>query len=628
MNGSSHHNGRGDAARSRKKVSSGNGISSSNGNDNTHNNNINNGGIYDIISDSSASRRNDRMAMRKKRVHRSRARKSSSSGKSNGLALCIIGSGIFVIYLLVCLLFFHNLDGDEEASRGMRGLVKKTKDQIGKLRHKHAMIEEQINNNNNVEEETRVDMKTLKDLAPNDINNNPAGVPIGLWPISIRDEDGKFEDITHPGVEDGSVIMSVPKFWAEDPVSIHQNKLMSRERALSIGTCITPDSTGKHTRGDKCPLNERTIFVAIASYRDWQCRDTVTSLFAAATHPERVRVGVVDQIVAGEDGSCDIPHSPCSQDPNQPICLHKNQIDVYQMEAELAIGPVFARHVGHRLYRGEYYSMQSDSHVTFTKGWDVDIIQQIESTGDEMAVLSTYLTDIVGSIDPKTGLSLRKTRPIMCNTEYEGGPQGKHLRHLSQPEGMPDIHGMPQLQPYWAAGYSFSRGHFVATVPYDLYQPMIFQGEEMSIGLRGFTIGYDFFAPERSVCFHHYAKGENAAARNKVPHFWEHSNKYAGEGVKAMKRLLGIVHMNPEVPRSEWNHAEEARYGIGGARETSKFYETIGIDVVHKTTEGHLCQFVRGKMHNMFMKVLRPDGMGIDYSKIDFKWKDPRPGQP
>ena len=116
------------------------------------------------------------------------------------------------------------------------------------------------------------------------------------------------------------------------------------------------------------------------------------------------------------------------------------------MEAELAVGPVFARHIGHRLYRGEYYSMQSDSHVTFTKGWDVDIIEQMEATGDEMAVLSTYLTDIVGSIDPQTGLSLRKTRPIMCNTEYEGGAQGKHLRHLSQPEGIPDIHGMPQLQ--------------------------------------------------------------------------------------------------------------------------------------------------------------------------------------
>lgn len=171
------------------------------------------------------------------------------------------------------------------------------------------------------------------------------------------------------------------------------------------------------------------------------------SAFSAAAHPERIRVGVVDQIVVGEDGSCDVPHSPCSEDPNQPLCLYKNQIDVYQMEAALAVGPVFARHIGHRLYRGEYYYTQSDAHVTFTKGWDVDIISQMEATGDEMAVLSTYLTDIVGSIDPKSGLSLRKTRPIMCNTEYEGGgSEAKHLRHLSQPEGRPEVHGMPQLQ--------------------------------------------------------------------------------------------------------------------------------------------------------------------------------------
>ena len=146
---------------------------------------------------------------------------------------------------------------------------------------------------------------------------------------------------------------------------------------------------------------------------------------------------------------------------------------------------------------------------------------------------------IVFSLRLNTHNNLRSTG----NTEYEGGPQGKHLRHLSQPEGIPDIRGMPQLQPYWAAGYSFSRGHFIATVPYDMYQPMIFQGEEMSIGLRGFTIGYDYFAPERSVCFHSYAKGSNEDKRNKVPHFWEHAQSFKGTGVKAMKRLLGIVNM-------------------------------------------------------------------------------------
>ena len=76
-------------------------------------------------------------------------------------------------------------------------------------------------------------------------------------------------------------------------------------------------------------------------------------------------------------------------------------------------------------------------------------------------------------------------------------------------------------------------------------QPMIFQGEEMSIGLRGFTIGYDFFAPERSVCFHHYAKLN--PERNRVPHYWENANTFKGKGIGAMKRLLGIVNMNPEV---------------------------------------------------------------------------------
>jgi len=31
------------------------------------------------------------------------------------------------------------------------------------------------------------------------------------------------------------------------------------------------------------------------------------------------------------------------------------------------------------------------------------------------------------------------------------------------------------LQPFWAAGFSFSRGHFVLRVPYDPYMPMLFQ---------------------------------------------------------------------------------------------------------------------------------------------------------
>jgi [Skp1-protein]-hydroxyproline N-acetylglucosaminyltransferase len=120
--------------------------------------------------------------------------------------------------------------------------------------------------------------------------------------------------------------------------------------------------------------------------------------------------GVVDQIIEGEDVRCDEPIEPCDKNPEQALCKYKNQVDVYVMDAPLSIGPVFARHIGYRMYRGEYYATQSDAHVTFTTNWDIDIISQLESTHDEMAVLSTYLTDVQGSIDEKTGKSLRNTR--------------------------------------------------------------------------------------------------------------------------------------------------------------------------------------------------------------------------
>ena len=96
-------------------------------------------------------------------------------------------------------------------------------------------------------------------------------------------------------------------------------------------------------------------------------------------------------------------------------------------------------------------------------------------------------------------------------------------------------------------------------------------------------------------------------------------------GIKAMSRLLGIVRMNPEVDPSRWDHTEEERYGLGAVRTPEQFYETFGIDVVKKTTEDHMCLFVdsNGRRHKEFTPFLKPDGMGIDYSYIHFKWRDP-----
>ncbi len=103
-----------------------------------------------------------------------------------------------------------------------------------------------------------------------------------------------------------------------------------------------------------------------------------------------------------------------------------------------------------------------------------------------MAILSTYLSGVEDHIDLQTGRRISKSRPIMCSSDYEGVGDAKHLRHGQQPEGVPMIHE-PVLDPFWAAGFSFGRGHFVVNVPYDQHLPWIFQGEEISLGLRGFS---------------------------------------------------------------------------------------------------------------------------------------------
>ena len=55
------------------------------------------------------------------------------------------------------------------------------------------------------------------------------------------------------------------------------------------------------------------------------------------------------------------------------------------------------------------------------------------------------------------------------------------LRHGSAIEVFPMFGNSPILQPFWAAGFAFSRGHFIMNVPYDCCLPMMFQGEEIDI---------------------------------------------------------------------------------------------------------------------------------------------------
>ena len=66
----------------------------------------------------------------------------------------------------------------------------------------------------------------------------------------------------------------------------------------------------------------------------------------------------------------------------------------------------------------------------------------------------------------------------------------------------------PQLQPYWSSEYLFSRGHICGLDE---------QKEEISMALRAFTHGYDFYTPTNSVIFRYPNDGKRLMGLDSKP---------------------------------------------------------------------------------------------------------------
>jgi len=352
--------------------------------------------------------------------------------------------------------------------------------------------------------------------------------------------------------------------------------------------------------------------------------NTLKSLFSQASHPSRIRVGIVDETDESVDPPCVL--DPCKTDRNDTLCHFSNQIDRIDIDSYLSVGSTFARHLQQRLYRGEYYALQVDSNTEFARDWDADLITQFENTNNEMAILSTYLSNRKDS----------NAQYHICNVIFEESGHGRILKHTieNQPIALPSINDSPSLHPFWSSTFSFSRGHFILTVPYDPHLPMLEKNdEEISMTLRAFTHGYDFYVPQRPVCFQHNNDDELAGEKEEmfgVPislkhAFWENIDKPLLSSTREFSRtrFLKLSSMSKNVYLTGSNYVEAKRYGLGKVREVSQFFSTFGIHNEAKVTEKELCDFVTsGTMHNLFSLHLRHDNMGLDYNSINFRFNE------
>jgi hypothetical protein len=98
---------------------------------------------------------------------------------------------------------------------------------------------------------------------------------------------------------------------------------------------------------------------------------------------------------------------------------------------------------------------------------------------------------------------------------------------------------------------------------------------------------------------------------------------YIGALEKVTVHLSGITGILGDRKKEYYRVDAEEKYGLGHVHDKAQYCQTFGI--VHpetRTVEGRPCNFASETMHRQFSPHLREDGMGIDYSQIDFKFKD------
>ena len=107
--------------------------------------------------------------------------------------------------------------------------------------------------------------------------------------------------------------------------------------------------------------NQPSLFVAIANYRDREITATISDLFRQAARPELIRVGVLSQLMPGDE-ACRAPAHP--------------QVQEVVIDAASSRGVCWARsHLYQTLSGDEAFVLQIDCHMRFEPEWDLRLFE-------------------------------------------------------------------------------------------------------------------------------------------------------------------------------------------------------------------------------------------------------------
>eukprot|EP01062_Namystynia_karyoxenos_P014023 TRINITY_DN15045_c0_g2_i3.p1 TRINITY_DN15045_c0_g2~~TRINITY_DN15045_c0_g2_i3.p1 ORF type:complete len:452 (+),score=117.61 TRINITY_DN15045_c0_g2_i3:69-1358(+) len=321
------------------------------------------------------------------------------------------------------------------------------------------------------------------------------------------------------------------------------------------------------------------IFVSVAAFRDADTAATLRNMFERAAHPALVHVGLVCQLDLERDPPC-LPKDWAGENCSQSDWCPSDQVRVRTLSPRSARGPTWARYLAARMWQGERFFLQIDSHNRFVRGWDAVLRQAYADCPSKPRCVLSHYPEAYEPHD-KSPLEERDTVGFLCGSRWN------HDGFIEFSGAVTKAYKRPRLQPYASAGLLFTLGTVLAEVPYDPHLPFLFAGEEFLYTARLWTHGYDLYSPPRNALYHIYY-------RFGAPKVWSEpgNNWYLLQrgSVRRLQWIVGstregseerLVPLNttdPEVNAGMGPRGPFGRYGLGADRSMAAYWEFAGHD--------------------------------------------------
>lgn len=293
------------------------------------------------------------------------------------------------------------------------------------------------------------------------------------------------------------------------------------------------------------------IFVQIASYRDPELLPTIRDCINKAKYPENLTFGICWQRDENES------MEEFAEDKRFTI------LDYHWTQSK---GLCWARSEIQKLWKDEEYTLQIDSHHRFLENWDVELIEMMKMTESEKPIITSY----AGMYRPSDNqlLNIEPYRMVASNFTPGG-------TILFRPHTIPNWETLEKPIPA-----RFVSGHFFFTLGKHCeeykYDPNIyFAGDEISLSIRSYTLGYDLFHPHKTVIWHEYTR------EGRTKHWTDFNQENKNKGVvekqwwemdnESKRRLRHML-------QEEDNNIDLGEYGLGTVRTHHDYELYAGIN--------------------------------------------------